>query len=87
MVLQIEGVTASECLALVEADNNRDEWAKAHPEVILDAPPHEEPLCSYVVPFADKGPTHETVWGNGIAGRNFCFTLNFIANGTPAPAN
>jgi hypothetical protein len=88
MVIKTDGVTAEECMAVVESDNNSDDWAKAHPEVILDVAPTESPLCSYVVfmRFWDR-MARVTVWGDGLAGQNYCFTLHFEASHTPRPSN
>ncbi|HLE58409.1 MAG TPA: hypothetical protein VJA85_02060 [Candidatus Limnocylindria bacterium] len=80
MVLQTEGITAAECAAIVERDNNQDEWARAHPEVVLDAAPTEAPMCSEVVDGA-----RQTVWGSGLLARNYCFTIEYLASQSQRP--
>jgi hypothetical protein len=87
MVIKTEGVTAEECAAVVESDNNSDDWAKAHPEVILDVAPTEPPLCSYVLLTRFGRIARVTVWGDGLAGQNYCFTLQYMASHTPRPPN
>ncbi|HEY4268222.1 MAG TPA: hypothetical protein VGM94_08535 [Galbitalea sp.] len=85
IVLETEGVSAAKCAATVAQDNLQDDWAKAHPEVVLDTAPAGTPLCSIVVAWPGESAARETVWGNGIFGRNFCFTLRYVASQTQQP--
>lgn len=79
VVIQSEGDGIEDCAATVEQDNNRDDWGRAHPEVVLANAPTSAPLCAEVV-----DGVRWTVWGNSIAATTFCRTLRFEAS--PAPA-
>jgi hypothetical protein len=78
MIFEILGVTRAECLRIIDADNSRDEFAKAHPEVLLDAAPPEEPRCE-----GEWGGNQVRVWGGGMA-QQVCFTMDYLASQRPS---